>query len=115
MIEYGEVDRFAGQREAPRDLMVGGARSWVAAGMVVGQDHAGAAVPRRVGNDLADRQFRAAIVAIMARQMDATCLVVDMSDPQMFLGGVGLGKAVSEESPRRVEAIEAQRGFGTLM
>ena len=51
----------------------------------------------------------------MARQMDAARLVVDMRNPQMFLAGIGLGEAIGEESPGRIETIETQRGFGTLM
>ena len=47
--------------------------------------------------------------------MDAPRLIVDMSDPQMLFVWIGLGQAIGEETPGRVEAIESQRGFGTLI
>ena len=85
------------------------ARCRVAARVIVRKDHARAAVDRCIGNDLAQRQFGPAIIAIMPREVDAPRLIIDMGDPQMFLGWIGLGEAIGEESPGRFEAVESQR------
>ena len=81
VVEYGEVDRFAGERKAAGDASVGRAGGRIAAGVVVGEDYARAAVDRGVGDDLPKREIGTAIVAVMARQMDAAGLIVDMGDP----------------------------------
>ncbi len=73
--------------------------------MVVGKDHARAAVDRGVGDNLPKRQIGPAKIAVMARQMNAARLVIDMGDPQMFPGRIGLGEAVGEEAPGRVQTI----------
>ena len=83
--------------------------------MVVRQDQALAAVPRGVGDNLADRQIGAVCMAVVAGKMDATGIVVDMSDPKMFLARVGFGQAAGEEAACLVESGKTQRGFGTLM
>lgn len=77
--------------------------------MVVREDHACAVMNRRIGNDLAKRKLGPAFIAVMARQMDAPRLIIDMSDPDMFQGRVGLGEAIGEKSPGRFEAVETQR------
>ena len=42
-------------------------------------------------------------------------LVVEMRHPQAFARRVGVGEAACEEAPGGVEAIQFQRGFGTLI
>ena len=83
--------------------------------MVVRQDQAAAAVARRVGDDHADRHVGAVGIAVMAAEVNAARVVVDMRDPQMLLLRVGFGQAAGEEAPGLLQAIEMQRGFGTLM
>ena len=65
MIEDGDIHRFANQRQPTRDALVHRARPWVAARMIVREYQPFAAVPRRVGNNVADRQVRAVGVAVM--------------------------------------------------
>jgi len=115
MVEDGDVHRFANQRQPARDALVGGAWARVAAGMVVGQDQALAAMPRGVGDDGADRQFGAVGMAVVAAEVQAPRIVVDMGDPQMFLGRIGIGQAAREETACLLKSGKAQRGFGTLM
>ena len=64
---------------------------------------------RCIGDDPAQRKVGPAIVAVMPREVDAPRLIVDVGDPQMFLGWIGLGEAIGEESPGRFEAVESQR------
>ena len=109
VVEHGEVDRFTGQREAAGNLAIKGAGGRIAARVVVGEDHARAAVDRCIGDDLAQRQFSPAIIAVMPREVDAPRLIIDMGDPQMFRGWIGLGEAIGEESPGRFEAVKSQR------
>jgi hypothetical protein len=83
--------------------------------MIVRQDQAPGAVARRIGDNGADRHFSAVDAAVMARQVHAAYIVVDMRDPQMLLGGVRLGETAGEEAVRLLQSVETQRGFGTLM
>ena len=109
VVEHGEIDCFTGQREAAGDLSIEGAGGRIAARVVVGEDHARAAVDRCIGDDPAQRQFAPAIIAVMPREVDAPRLIIDVGDPQMFPGRIGLGEAIGEESPGRFEAVESQR------
>ena len=109
VVEHGKVDRFAGQRKSAGDLAIGGAGGRIAARVVVGEDYARAAVNRCVGDDLAQRETGPASIAIMPCKVDASRPIVDVGDPQMFLGWIGLGEAIGEESPGRFETVETQR------
>lgn len=115
MVDDGEVDRFAGEREAAGDLSVGRTGRRIPARVIMSEDHARAAVAGGIGDQLAQRKGGPALVAVMARQMDTAGAVVDMRDPQIFALGIGFGETVGEEAAGRVEAVEQQRGFGTLM
>ena len=55
MIQDGKVKRFRRARQLARRLAVGIARPGVAAGVVVGQHHAGASQPGGVDDDIPDR------------------------------------------------------------
>jgi hypothetical protein len=83
--------------------------------MVMRQDQARAAVSRGVGDNVADRQIGAVHAAVMASEVKASRLVVDMRDPEMLLGRIGFGQAAGEEAACLLESVEMQRGFGTLM
>lgn len=87
----------------------------VASGMVVGQDDPRAAVAGGVGDYLPHRNRHTALIAVVARKVDAAGTVVDMRNPEMFAERVGFGEAVGEEAAGRFVAVEQQRGFGTLM
>ena len=115
VVDHGEVDRFPGEREPAGDLAVGNARGGIAARVIMRQDYSRAAVQGGIGDHLAKRKGGTAIVAVVPRKVDAAGAVIDMGDPQMFAGRVGFGEAVGEEAAGRFEAVEQQRGFGTLM
>ena len=83
--------------------------------MIVGEDDAGAAVRGGIGDDRADREFGAALIALMARQVEAARLVIDMGDPQAFARGIAVGDAAGEERLGSGKPIEFQREFGTLI
>lgn len=106
MIEHGEVDSFTGEREATGDQSIGRGRGRIAAGVVMRDDYPRAAVHRCIGNNGAQRQAGPAIVTVMPREVDAPRLVVDMRNPHMFLGAIGLGEAFGEEAPRGFEAVQ---------
>ncbi|MEO7813981.1 MAG: hypothetical protein ABIR87_00885 [Sphingomicrobium sp.] len=115
MVEHREVDCLGSKRKPPRQKAVVGAWRRVPARMIMRQDHPNAPMGCGIGNHVAQGQVRAANVSVMPRQVDAPRLIVDMGDPQMFLVRTSLGEAAREESMGGLEAIEEQRGFGTLM
>ena len=79
------------------------------------QDNARAAVGGGIGDYVTKRQSGPADVAVMAGEVNAPRLFVDMRNPQMFLVRSGLGEATGKEAPGGVEAVQLQREFGTLM
>jgi hypothetical protein len=83
--------------------------------MVVGKEDPGAAELRRVGNDLTDREGGAGLVSDMAAKVQAAQLIVDVGDPQILPRGIGICETAGEEFPRRGEAVELEREFGTLI
>jgi hypothetical protein len=54
-------------------------------------------------------------MAVVAGQVQAARVIVDMGDPHMFQARIRLCQAAGEEAPGLVQAVEAQRGFGTLL
>ncbi len=115
VIENGAVERFGCRRQAASDPAVGIAWCGIAARVVVRQDNAGAAMMDGIGDDLAQGKVGAGFVAIVAGQMEAPGLIVDMGDPQAFAEGIAIRHAAGEEGPRGGEAVKFQRGFGTLI
>ena len=115
MIENGDVHRFTHQCQTSRDALVRRARAGVTARVIMGEDEALAAMPRRVDDNLADRQFGAVGTAVAPHQVQAASIVIDMRDPKMLLRGVSLGNATREEAARLLQSVDTQRGFGTLM
>jgi hypothetical protein len=83
--------------------------------MVVGEHNPRAPVLGRVGNDLAQREAGAGQVAVVAGEMEAPRLLVDMSDPQTLAARVGVFETAGEEGLGRGETVELQREFGTLI
>lgn len=115
MIEHRAIERLGGRGEAPRSSAVTVARPRIATRMIVSQDDAGAAMRGRVEDDLADRESRAALVALVAGNVETTGVVVDMGDPEVLAPGISLGEATRKEAARRRETVELQRKFGTLI
>ena len=86
-----------------------------AARMIVGQDDPGAAMHCSIGDDRADREVGAALIALVARHVQAIRVLVDMGDPQAFARRVGIGEAAGKKAPSRLESVDPQREFGTLI
>ena len=115
VVEDGAVDRLRDRGQATRRPAIRGAGPGIAARMIVGDDNSGAAVHRRIPNDLADRESSAGFIPPVTREMEAARLVVDMRDPDAFMDGARIGEAAGEELSRRRKPVELQRKFGTLI
>ena len=83
--------------------------------MIVGQHHARAAMKGRVGDDRPDGKLSARRPAVMVRDVEAARLAVEVRHPQAFARRVGVGETACKEAPGRVEPIQFQRWFGTLI
>ena len=66
--------------------------------MIVRQDDAGAAVLGRVAMISRSGKSGSGFVAVVARQMEAARLVVDVGDPQAFARGIGVREAAGKDS-----------------
>ena len=109
MVEQCEVDRLGSEGESAGEVAVVGARGRIAARVVMRQDDARAAVHRGIPDHIAEGKGGTANVAIVAGEVDAPRLVVDMGDPQMFFVGASFRKASGEETPGRLEPVQLQR------
>ena len=83
--------------------------------MVVSQDDARAVALGCISDDLPQRERGAALVAVVARYMQATGLIIDMGDPQAFARRIGLSHTTGKEVTSGTEAVQFQREFGTLI
>jgi len=72
-------------------------------------------VLRGIGDDGPHREDAAVGIPAMTREMDAPGLLVDMSDPKVLTGWVGIRHAARKEIARRRQAVQLQRKFGTLI
>lgn len=90
------------------------ARRRIATRVVVGEYDASAAIESRVGDDRAQGEVGARLIAFVEREVEAMRLAIDMRDPQSFAGRVGVGEASGEEASRCFMSVDYQRGFGTL-
>src|SRR5205085_7194366 len=106
---------FGGRGQSPRRPAVGLARPRIAARVIVREHDPGAAMLRRVGDDVAQRKRGAALIAVVAREVQAAGMLVDMGDPQEFAPGVAIGNAAGEESAGSGEPVEFEWKFGTLI
>ena len=79
------------------------------------QHDPGATVCRRVRDDFAQREVRARLVSIVASQVHAARIAVEVRDEQALPLGVRIGKAAGKKLPRAGEAIDHEREFGTLI
>lgn len=115
MVEHRAVERFGRSREPAGRAAIGVARPRVAARMIVGEQDPGAPVLRGVGDDFAEREGGAGFVPSVARQMDASRLVVDMGHPQALPGGIAVGEAAGKKLAGGRQTVELKREFGTLI
>ena len=115
MVDDRAVERLGGASEAAGGPAVAVAGGRIAARMIVGEDDPGAAVERGVGDDPAEREIGAALVAGMTRDVETVRGIIEMGDPQAFERRIGIGHAAGEEGSGGGEAVELQREFGTLI
>lgn len=106
MVEQGAVERFGGGGKATRDPAIGIAGPRIAARMIVREYDSGAAKVGCVGDDVADWENGAGLVAAMTGDVKAACLLVHMSDPKCLAARILFRKAAGEESLCGCEAIE---------
>ena len=109
VIEDGAIERFGGGGEAASGAAVGIAGPGVAARVIVCQHDSRAMAFSGIGDDFAKREHRAAFVAPVARDMDAACLIVDVSHPQALHRRITVGKAACKELLGGGEAVKFQR------
>ena len=83
--------------------------------MIVGEHETGTAMLGGISDDCADWKVSAAFVALVAGQMEASRLIIDVSDPQTFAFRCCFAEAAAEERLGGCKPIELQRVFGTLI
>ena len=115
MVEQLAAERVRGRRKAARRLEIGLARLRVAARVIVSHQDCRAAMLRGVDDDRPQGKIDAARVPLVARQMNAASLVVEVRDPQGLERGIGFCQAGLEELTRAGDAIQDDRDFGTLI
>ena len=115
MIDNRAIERFGGAGEPGGCPFVAVARRRIPAGMIVGEEDCRAVVGGRIANDRAEREVGAGFIAFVMAEMEAGQLLVEMGDPQPLERRVGLGKTVGKEGSGGGEAVDLERGFGTLM
>jgi len=115
MVEDRAIERFRRRCEATGRPAIRIARPWIAARMIVGHDDAGAAMLSGVGDDVPQRKAGARLVSIVAGNVDAAGLGVDMRDPQAFARRIGFRETTRKEGFGGGEAVELKRVFGTLI
>lgn len=62
MVEHGAIQRFGRRRQAARRAAIGLARAGIAARMIVGKDDPGAAMLRRVDDEVSKLETRAGLL-----------------------------------------------------
>ena len=72
----------------------------------MGEDDPGAAVKGGVGDDPAEREIGAALVAGMTRDVETMRSIVQVGDPQAFERRIGIGHATGEEGLGGGQAVE---------
>ena len=115
VIDDGAIDRFGGASEPSRQLAIRFARAGVAAGVIMRQHDARAAMTKRVLQDRLHWEMRATLVTFMTGDVEATRVIIDMGYPQALTRRVRTGEAAFEKAPRRPDSVEPDWQFGTLM
>ena len=106
MIEDGEVDRFARPGQFACGKIVSFARPGVAAGMVMGDGHPGAAKPESICDDVSHRQADRCRLAGILLDMEASGRAVDMGNQQVLAPSVHTIKTSGEEAAGSFMAVE---------
>jgi hypothetical protein len=83
--------------------------------MIVRKKDRGAPVVGRIDHDFAKGEIDAGCVPVVAREVQALRLVIEMRHPQAFTLLGLFGEAASEEVTGRGDARELQRNIGTLI
>src|SRR4051794_38817337 len=112
MVEHGAVERLGGGRKTARRAAVAVAGASIAARMIVGDDDSRAAMRCGIGNDLADGEVGAGLVAVVRGNVETMRRIVDVSDPQALAPWILFRETAGEEIAGGSEAIELQREFG---
>ena len=113
MVKHRAVESFSCRGKAPSDRAILPGRPWVAASL--GEHDACAMVSGSIGEDLGNWQGARSSSAVMMREMEASRLLVDMRHPQSVPARIGFCEASRKKIAGRVEAMELQRKFGTLV
>ena len=106
VIKDGAIKGLGRRRETAGRAAIAGARARIAARMVVCKNHARASMKRGIGDDLSQGEIRSALVSLVARNVKAACIFVDMRDPQALERCVVFREASGEEVARRGQAVE---------
>lgn len=106
MIDHDAIERLGGRSQAARRATVGLARSRITARMIMGEKDSGAAVLRRIEDDLPQREGGSALVPVVARDVKAMRALVNVGDPEGLAARVAFGEAAREERPGGAETIE---------
>ena len=115
MIEYRQVDRFAGLGQGAGGAAIGYAWAGVTTGMVMREDNAGAAEPHRIGDDRAYWQADRGRLPVEPIKLNALRRPIEVRD-QQFFGSCNIRReGGSKEASRRFMAVEQSRGFDTLI
>ena len=115
MVKDRAVERLGGSGKSASGPTVAVTRPRVPARMIVSEHDAGTSVKRRVLDDFAQGKVHRALVAFMARDVEATGLIVDVSNPKAFPLRVRIGDAAGEEGASCSQAVDFQGEFGTLI
>jgi hypothetical protein len=83
--------------------------------MIVGQNDPGTAVLGGIGDNRTKRKVRVILVALMAAQVQASRLIVDVRDPEALPPRFRLTETAAKERLGGCKPIELQRVFGTLI
>ena len=59
----------------------------------MGEKETGAAMRGCVGDDVTQRECRCVFAAIMAGQVEAPCVIVDVSDPEALIAAIKVREA----------------------
>ena len=74
----------------------------------MGEDDPGAAMLGGVGDDITQREAGSVLIAFVAREMQASSLLIDMRNPEKFTPRIAIGHTAREKSPGRGEPVELE-------
>ena len=115
MIEDRAVQPVGNAGQAPGRQAIRSAWPRVSTWMRVAENDTRASAARGVGDDRVDGKGGLGLIAVMAAEVDAVQLLIDMGDEQALSSRIGFSEAAGEEIAGRCESVELERPFGTLM